>query len=97
MNPRKTFFVILAFLVLSALPAHAVTLEIIGPGSGFQDVSENGTKVLLWTWYDARAYIWTAQDGLTHIGTSDPNSPIYEISWDGATVVGTMDLGSMDF
>jgi uncharacterized membrane protein len=87
---------LLAFLALSALPVHAVTLEFIGPGSGFQDVSENGTKVLLWTWFDANAYLWTAQDGLTPIGTSDPNSPIYEISWDGTTVVGTLPDGSVE-
>ena len=96
MKHWKIYLSILALVSLSALPAHAITLELIGPGAGIQDVSENGTKVLLFSAFEARAYLWTFQEGLTHIGTSNPNSPIYEISWDGTTVVGTLPLDTAD-
>ena len=97
MNYWKIGLSILALLALSTPSAHAISLEIIGPGQGFQDVSAYGSKVMLFHFGSAVVYIWTAEDGLTYIGTSDANSPIYEISYDGTALIGTMPLDSADF
>jgi len=92
MSHWKIGLSILALLALPAAPAHAISLEIIGPGLGFQDVSANGSRILLFYAGPADAYIWTPATGMNYIGTSDPNSPIYEISYDGTTVIGSMEL-----
>jgi len=83
--------ILMLALVLAMGSAQAVELELIGPGAGFQDISANGATVLLFDGSTANAFLWTAETGLTWIGTSDSNAPIYEISGDATTVVGTME------
>jgi len=87
---------LVALLLLAASASAAQTIELdfpIGPGAGFQDITANGATVLLFDYMSTNAYLWTAEGGLVSIGSSgSANSPIYEISGDGTTVVGTKEM-----
>ena len=95
MNLSKIGIAMLVLPGLFAFPASAITFELIGPGGGFQDISGNGSRVLLFDGNTGNAYIWVAGIGLNVIGNSDYNSPIYEISYDGASVVGTLEFDAV--